>query len=135
MINNLLDILSYENIYLIANWGVIPFWLLLIMLPNHGVTNFFAQSIIAPLLLAFAYGLVVFDIFLEGNIFDSFELYRGLEDLYSMFSSEAVVGRKPVVPQPSQPPPHIGLSMIAKVKTCVCIYQAACLKLVVHMKI
>ena len=89
MINNLLDILSYENIYLIANWGVIPFWLLLIMLPNHGVTNFFAQSIIAPLLLAFAYGLVVFDIFLEGNIFDSFELYGGLEDLYSMFSSEA----------------------------------------------
>ena len=59
------------------------------MLPNHGVTNFFAQSIIAPLLLAFAYGLVVFDIFLEGNIFDSFELYRGLDDLYSMFSSEA----------------------------------------------
>ena len=89
MINNLLDILSYENIYLMANWGVIPFWLLLIMLPNHGVTNFFAQSIIAPLLLAFAYGLVVFDIFLEGNIFDSFELYGGLEDLYSMFSSEA----------------------------------------------
>ena len=89
MINNLLDILSYENIYLIANWGVIPFWLLLIMLPNHGVTNFFAQSIIAPLLLAFAYSLVVFDIFLEGNIFDSFELYRGLDDLYSMFSSEA----------------------------------------------
>ena len=89
MINNLLDILSYENIYLIANWGVIPFWLLLIMLPNHGVTNFFAQSIIAPLLLAFAYSLVVFDIFLEGNILDSFELYRGLDDLYSMFSSES----------------------------------------------
>ncbi len=89
MINNLLDILSYENIYLIANWGVIPFWLLLIMLPNHGVTNFFAQSIIAPLLLALAYSLVVFDIFLEGNIFDSFELYRGLDDLYSMFSSES----------------------------------------------
>ena len=89
MINNLLDILTYENIYLIANWGVIPFWLLLIMLPNHGVTNFFAQSIIAPLLLAFAYSLVVFDIFLEGNIFDSFELYRGLDDLYSMFSSES----------------------------------------------
>jgi len=89
MINNLLDILSYENIYLIANWGVIPFWLLLIILPNHGVTNFFVQSIIAPLLLASAYGFVAYDIFLEGNILDSFELYRGLEDLYSMFSSEA----------------------------------------------
>ena len=89
MINNLLDILSYENIYLIANWGVIPFWLLLIILPNHGVTNFFAQSIIAPLLLASAYGFVAYSIFLEGNILDSFELYSGLDGLYSMFSSEA----------------------------------------------
>ena len=89
MINNLLDILSYENIYLIANWGVIPFWLLLIILPNHGVTNFFVQSIIAPLLLASAYGFVAYDIFLEGNILDSFELYKGLDGLYSMFSSEA----------------------------------------------
>ena len=89
MINNLLDILNYENIYLIANWGVMPFWLLLIILPNHGVTNFFVQSIIAPLLLASAYSFVAYNIFLEGNILDSFELYRGLEDLYSMFSSEA----------------------------------------------
>ena len=91
MINNLLDILTYENIYLIANWGVIPFWLLLIILPNHGLTNFFVQSIIAPLLLASAYGFVAYDIFLEGNILNSFELYRGLEDLYSMFSSEALL--------------------------------------------
>ncbi len=89
MINNLLDILSYQNIYLIANWGVIPFWLLLIILPNHGVTIFFAQSIVAPLLLASAYSFVAYDIFLEGNIFNGFELYRGLDDLYSMFSSEA----------------------------------------------
>ena len=39
MINNLLGILNYENIYLIANWGVIPFWLLLIFLPNNQITN------------------------------------------------------------------------------------------------
>ena len=89
MINNLLQVLNYENIYLIANWGVLPFWLLLIIVPNHGVTNFFAQSIIAPLLLAVAYGFVAYNIFLEGNILDGFELYKGLEGLYSMFSSEA----------------------------------------------
>ena len=89
MINNLLDILSYENIYLIANWGVIPFWLLLIILPNNGLTNFFAQSIIAPLFLAIAYGFVAYNIFLEGNILDSFELYSGLDGLYSMFSNES----------------------------------------------
>ena len=89
MINDLLDILSYENIYLIANWGVVPFWLLLIILPNHGVTNFFVQSIIAPLLLAVAYSFVAYNIFLEENILDSFELYNGLNGLYSMFSNES----------------------------------------------
>ena len=91
MINNLLDILSYENIYLMANWGVIPFWLLLIFLPNHGVTNFFVQSIITPLLLAGAYGFIGYNIYLEGNILDGFELYSGLDGLYSMFSSEALL--------------------------------------------
>ncbi len=88
MINNLLSILSYENIYLMANWGVIPFWLLLIILPNHSVTIFFVQSVIAPLILAAAYAFVAYDIYLEGNILDSFELYSGLDGLYSMFSSE-----------------------------------------------
>ena len=89
MINNLLEFLSYENIYLIANWGVIPFWLLLIILPNHILTNFLVQSIIPPFLLAGAYGFIGYNIFLEGNILDSFELYRGLDGLYSMFSNEA----------------------------------------------
>ena len=30
MLNNLLAYITPENIYLVANWGVIPFWLLLI---------------------------------------------------------------------------------------------------------
>ena len=89
MINNLLDMLSYENIYLIANWGVIPFWLLLIILPNHGLTNFFVHSIVVPLLLASAYGFVAYNIFLDGNILNSFQLYGGLNGLYSMFSEES----------------------------------------------
>ena len=91
MINNLLPLLSYENIYFIANWGVLPFWLLLIILPNHGVTNFFTQTIIAPLILASAYCFIAYNIYLEGNILDSFELYTGLEGLYSMFSNETLL--------------------------------------------
>ena len=88
MINSLLPSLSSENIYFIANWGVIPFWLLLIIFPNRGVTNFFVNSVIAPLILATAYIFTAYNIFLEGNLFDSFQLYRGLESLYSMFSNE-----------------------------------------------
>tara|TARA_B110000444_G_scaffold213052_1_gene209694 strand:- start:218 stop:688 length:471 start_codon:yes stop_codon:yes gene_type:complete len=89
MINNLLSLLTFENIYLIANWGIIPFWLLLIILPNHQVTNFFVQSIIIPLLLAASYAYLAYSIYLDKNILSGFELYSGLDGLYSMFANEA----------------------------------------------
>ena len=91
MINNLLNLLTYENIYLIANWGVIPFWLLLIFLPNNQITNFFTQSIIPFLLLGVGYAYLSYKIYLENNIFDGFELYDGLDGLYSMFANEVLL--------------------------------------------
>ena len=91
MINNLIALINSENIYLAANWGVIPFWLLLIFIPNHGFTNFFVQSIIAPLILAVSYGYLSFSLYLENNLLDSFELYSGLDGLYSMFANETLL--------------------------------------------
>ena len=91
MINNLLFNLTSENIYLIANWGVIPFWLLLIFFPYNKLTSFLTQSIIAPTLLAIGYSYLAYSLFLEGNIFDSFELYSGLDGLYSMFANEVLL--------------------------------------------
>tara|TARA_B100000941_G_scaffold289446_1_gene268827 strand:+ start:1118 stop:1588 length:471 start_codon:yes stop_codon:yes gene_type:complete len=91
MINDLLTYINSETIYLVANWGVIPFWLLLIFFPNNSTTNFFAQSIIVPLLLAIAYAYLAYNLYLEENIFDGFELYKGLDGLYSMFSNEILL--------------------------------------------
>jgi hypothetical protein len=91
MINNLLTYLNYENIYLIANWGVVPFWLLLIFLPHHQLTNFFVQSVIAPLLLALGYVFLSYDLFVGGGMFDAFELYNGLNGLYAMFANETLL--------------------------------------------
>ena len=91
MINVLEPFLTFENIYLVANWGVIPFWLLLIIFPNNGITNFFVQSIIAPLLLATAYGYLSYNLYLDNHIFSGFELYRGLDGLYSMFANEILL--------------------------------------------
>jgi hypothetical protein len=91
MINNLLPLLNLENIYLIANWGVIPFWLLLVLLPNNNLTSFFVQSIIPTLLLAIGYAYLSYNIYLEGSILDTFELYTGLDGLYSMFANEALL--------------------------------------------
>ena len=91
MINNLMAFLTNQNIYLFANWGVIPFWLILIFFPNNKITNFFVQSIIPPLLLAIGYSYLAYNVFLEGNILESFELYSGLDGLYSMFANESIL--------------------------------------------
>ena len=91
MLNNLIDFITPDNIYLIANWGVVPFWLLLILVPNHSFTNFLTQSIIAPLLLAVCYSYLSYNLYIEKSIFDGFELYSGLDGLYSMFSNEILL--------------------------------------------
>ena len=78
MINDLINLMTYKNIYLIANWGVIPFWLMLIIIPNSKFTNFFVQSIIAPLILGFAYCYIGYNIFLEGNIIFKFTAVTSL---------------------------------------------------------
>ena len=91
MINDLLALVNSENIYLAANLGVIPFWLLLIFAPNHSLTNFFVQSIIVPMLLAIGYIYLSYNLYLENNIFDGFELYSGLDGLYSMFANESLL--------------------------------------------
>ena len=91
MLNDVIAFITTENIYLVANWGVIPFWLLLILAPNHGLTNFLAQSVIAPLLLATGYSYLSYNLYLEKNVFDGFELYSGLDGLYSMFSNEILL--------------------------------------------
>ena len=91
MINDLLALVNSENIYFAANWGAIPFWLLLIFAPNHSLTNFFVQSIIVPMLLAVGYIYLSYNLYLEDNIFDGFELYGGLDGLYSMFANESLL--------------------------------------------
>ena len=88
MINTLEAYLTYENIYLIANWGVIPFWILLIFSPNNIITRFLVHSIVAPLLLGIAYSFITYKIYLNGNFLDGFELYLGIENLYAIFSDE-----------------------------------------------
>ena len=89
MINGLLQYLTYENIYYIANIGVIPCWLLLIFFPIHIITKFFVKSVIIPLLLSTAYIFIVYQIYITENIFDVFNLYLGLDEIYSLFSNEA----------------------------------------------
>ena len=89
MTDSLLSFLTYENIYYIANIGVIPCWLLLIFLPNHIITKFFVKSVIIPALLSTAYIFISYQIYTTENIFEVFNLYLGLNEVYTLFSNEA----------------------------------------------
>ncbi len=88
MINNFEEYLTLENIFLFSNWGVVPFWLLLLFSPNGVVTRFLVHSIIIPLILASAYVFTAYQIYLNDNFFDGFGLYLGIENLYAIFSDE-----------------------------------------------
>jgi len=82
--------LTFENIYLWITFGVVPFWLMLILIPNSRIAQIFVNSIILPLILAAAYVYIVYQIFLiEDPIFDVFKLYLSLDDLYTTFATES----------------------------------------------
>ena len=84
------DYLTFENIYLWTNFGILPFWLMLIVIPNSKVTNFFVNSIIIPLFLSCAYVYVIYQIILLGDsIIDIFLLYLSLDNLYTVFATES----------------------------------------------
>ena len=88
MINNLVTYLTSDNIYLLANWGVIPFWLMLLTMPNQPITKILVNSVIVPLILASAYVYLAYKLYLDGEVFDVFQLYFGLDNLYSIYSNE-----------------------------------------------
>jgi len=84
------DYLTHENIYLWTNFGILPFWLMLIIIPNSKVTQILINSVILPLILSITYVYVIYQtILLDEPIFDIFKLYLSLDNLYTVFATES----------------------------------------------
>ena len=82
--------LTFENIYMWTNFGILPFWVMLIIIPNSKITQFFVNSIILPLILSAAYAYIIYQaILLDEPIFNIFRLYLSLDNLYAVFASES----------------------------------------------
>ena len=80
---------TFENIYLWTNFGVMPFWFMLIIIPNSRITQLFVNSIVLPLILATAYVYVIYQgILLDEPMFDVLKLYLSLDNLYTVFATE-----------------------------------------------
>ena len=90
MLIQFLDYLTFENIYLWTNFGILPFWLMLIIIPNSKVTQILINSVILPLILSITYVYVIYQtILLDEPIFDIFKLYLSLDNLYTVFATES----------------------------------------------
>ena len=84
------EYLILENIYLWSNIGILPFWIMLLIIPNSRITQILINSIILPLILSSAYVYVVYQsILLNESIYEVFKLYLSLDDLYAVFSTES----------------------------------------------
>ena len=84
--------LTFENIYMWANFGLIPFWIMLIIIPNAGITRFFINSIILPLILSTAYIYIIYQAFsLDEPVLEVIKLYLSLDDLYTAFANESIL--------------------------------------------
>ena len=83
------DYLTFENMYLWINFGVLPFWLMLIIIPNSKFTQIFVNSIVLPLILSTAYVYLIYQAILLGeSLLDVFKLYLSLDNLYTVFATE-----------------------------------------------
>ena len=76
--------------YLWTNFVLLPFWLMLIIIPNSKITQIFINSVILPLILSTAYVYVIYQsVLLDEPIFDIFKLYLSLDNLYTVFATES----------------------------------------------
>ena len=91
------DFFTLEVIYLIVNYGVIPFWLMLVFIPSGKFTGAIINTIFLPTVLAATYGYLIYIEFYAGGILPgsvtdkalaNLQLYVGLDSLASLFGNK-----------------------------------------------
>jgi len=89
MLSNIQNYFTLEMIYLWINYGVLPFWVILIFFPNLKINQILVTSIFLPIIFSSLYSYIVYQLIFNGeNILNSFQLYLGLNQLYELFSNE-----------------------------------------------
>ena len=89
MLTDFYTYFTFQNIYLWANFGILPFWIMLIFIPNSRITKILINSVIIPLILGITYIYIIYQmVILDEITFGVFRLYLSLDELYTIFSIE-----------------------------------------------
>ena len=90
MIEQISLFFNIETIYLWLNFGVLPFWIVLIFFPNSRTCSYLVTSVFPFFLLSLIYSYLLYVFFKNGyNFIDNFSLYLGLNNLNSLFTENA----------------------------------------------
>ncbi len=89
MIEQIYNYFTIEILYFWVNFGVLPFWLVLIFFPQSNLSRYFVTSIFPIFLLSGAYIFLLYKSYLNSYDFSgNFELYLNFSNLSTLFSND-----------------------------------------------
>ena len=90
MIEEIYNYFTIEMLYYWVNFGVLPFWLILIFFPNSNLSRYFVTSIFPILILSGAYIFILYKSYLNSYDFDNnFSLYLSIDHLSDLFTDKS----------------------------------------------
>ena len=88
MIEQIYTYFSTETIYLWLNFGVLPFWLILLFFPQSKICKIFITSIFPIIIFSLIYAYLIYSIFKDGYDFlKNFSLYLNFANLLDLFEN------------------------------------------------
>ena len=89
MIEEIYNYFTIEMLYYWVNFGVLPFWLVLIFFPQSHLCRYFVTSIFPIFVLSGTYIFVLYKSYLNSYDFmGNFNLYFGINDISNLFSDK-----------------------------------------------
>ncbi len=90
MIEQIYNYFSIEMLYYWINFGVLPFWLILIFFPHSQLCRYFVTSIFPVFILSGSYIFILYKSFLGSyDFFQNFNLYLGINYTSNLFENES----------------------------------------------
>ena len=90
MIEQIYNFFTIEMLFYWVNFGVLPFWLLLIFFPQSHLCRYFVTSIFPIFVLSGTYIFVLYKSYLNSYDFmGNFNLYFGISDISDLFSDKS----------------------------------------------
>ena len=89
MIEQIYNYFSIEMLYYWINFGVLPFWLILIFFPHSQLCRYFVTSIFPVFILSGSYIFMLYKSFYGSyDFFQNFNLYLGINYTSNLFENE-----------------------------------------------